>query len=507
MDTMRDDIVVEKVDLVEEKDKVETEKKASEFKKYSLVAFVYAIIYTFCLFENHRGITYPIYMIATLVNLKIMRGKDGLTLLSDRNGKKGLGIFYVVSLVLLGIHRCLTVSSDLFFLEGLACFLLLFSFIVYLYCDTTSFDVLAWLLSICITVLKPLQHIGAPISDFSCFIKSRQGEMDDTAKSNRRAVLLGIIIAIPLLMIIISLLYSADIVFANMFANIGDYIFIPDNIGEIIRIIFMTAIAFWFAYTLPRFLSKGELKLKANQRDKENPVVAITFTSLIGLVYIVFCGIQVVFLFTRSMKLPDVYTYADYAHEGFYQLLTVCLINIAMVSICQRMFKESIVLRTILTVIAACTYIMIASSAMRMILYVSVYHLTFLRLFVLWFLVVLCIWLAFLIASLYVKSFPVFRASMVAITVAFIGFVYCNPEYQIAKYDMEFAKNNEEEYEEISSYILYSLSFDAIDALTTDENLLKRFADHGFNNYSPEEYTGFRKFNFSYNNAKMVMKK
>jgi hypothetical protein len=301
MDTMRDDIVVEKVDLVEEKDKVETEKKASEFKKYSLVAFVYAIIYTFCLFENHRGITYPIYMIATLVNLKIMRGKDGLTLLSDRNGKKGLGIFYVVSLVLLGIHRCLTVSSDLFFLEGLACFLLLFSFIVYLYCDTTSFDVLAWLLSICITVLKPLQHIGAPISDFSCFIKSRQGEMDDTAKSNRRAVLLGIIIAIPLLMIIISLLYSADIVFANMFANIGDYIFIPDNIGEIIRIIFMTAIAFWFAYTLPRFLSKGELKLKANQRDKENPVVAITFTSLIGLVYIVFCGIQVVFLFTRSM--------------------------------------------------------------------------------------------------------------------------------------------------------------------------------------------------------------
>ena len=129
-------------------------------------------------------------------------------------------------------------------------------------------------------------------------------------------------------------------------------------------------------------------------------------------------------LFSGKMTLPEGYTYAEYAHEGFYQLLAVCVLNIVMVSICQAFFKNSKVLKALLTIIAACTYIMIASSAYRMIMYVRVYHLTFLRLFVLWFLAVLCFWLSFLIISMYVRSFPVFKACMVAITIAFIAFIF-----------------------------------------------------------------------------------
>ncbi len=479
---------------------------AVAFKKYGVIAIVFAIIYTFCLYKNHSGITYPIYMAATLVCLKLMRAKDGLSLLADVNGKKGLGIFYVVSLMLLSVHRCMTTSDALLGLESLAIFLLLFSFIVYLYVDTTSFDIAAWLGGILLTLLKPIEHLPRPISDFMAYSKSKDKNVDDEKKKTIYAVLIGIVIAIPLLMFVIVMLSSADVVFQRVLSDFFENIHLPDNIGDIFGIIGMTIIAFWFAYIIPSSLVEKELKVNPVMQGDTNPVIAITFTSLVGLVYLLFCGIQVMYLFTRSMTIPDGYTYTEYAHEGFYQLLTICILNLLMVSVCQRMFKESKALRIILTVIAACTYIMIASSAMRMIIYIKAYHLTFLRLFVLWFLAVLCLWLAFLIVSMYVKSFSVFRACMVTITVAFLVFVYANPDYQIAKYDILATEDKIDEWNSVEDYVLKTLSTDAAPAMKEDKNMLHLFDIYITlrDKYDNKNYSGIRKFNFSYYRAQKI---
>lgn len=154
---------------------------------------------------------------------------------------------------------------------------------------------------------------------------------------------------------------------------------------------------------------------------------------------------------------------------------------------------------------------MIASSAMRMILYVEVYHLTFLRLFVLWFLVVLCFWLAFLIASMYVKNFPVFRACMVAITLAFLAFIYSNPDYQIARYDLAAAEEQIDDYDSVKSYICYNLSYDAVPAIVDNEELLTAFKTAHYSRDSEiyidsKKFSGFRRFNISYYMAKQYLK-
>ena len=143
---------------------------------------------------------------------------------------------------------------------------------------------------------------------------------------------------------------------------------------------------------------------------------------------------------------------------------------------------------------------MIASSAYRMIMYIDVYHLTFLRLFVLWFLVVLCFWLSFLIISMYAGKFPVFKACMVAITIAFIAFIYSNPEYQIAKYDLQAAAGNTVEYNSVVNYI-EDLSFDVVPAIVHDEEALGEFKYHHSRYSSSKEFTGFRRFNLSYDIA------
>ena len=142
-----------------------------------------------------------------------------------------------------------------------------------------------------------------------------------------------------------------------------------------------------------------------------------------------------------------------------------------------------------------------------MILYIGVYHLTFLRLFVLWFLVVLCFWLAFLIASMYIKNFPVFRAGMVTITIAFLIFIYSNPEYRIAKYDIEASGRNLSAQSSDVSYIKWSLSYDAVPALAGNELLINEYKDgrYDFRTDDEKKYTGFRRFNVSYNLAQKYL--
>lgn len=66
------------------------------------------------------------------------------------------------------------------------------------------------------------------------------------------------------------------------------------------------------------------------------------------------------------------------------------------------------ILKVIMTVFSCCTFIMIASSAMRMILYVQTYQLTFLRVLVLWALVVISLLLIGCMVTVYRTDFPLF---------------------------------------------------------------------------------------------------
>ena len=480
---------------------------AEHFKKYGLLSLVFGLIYGFCLYNNHSSITYPIFMVCALVILKLIRARDGLSLITDCNGKRALGVFYVVSLLLLSVHRCLTTSFALNFLERCAIFLLLFSYIIYLYADTTGFDISAWVISLLITFIKPLEHLPGPVSDYKALRRSRASEEISDRKKTVNAVLLGLAITIPLLLVIVPLLASADAVFEHMLDGLFKDIDIPEYIFHSVMMLCTAIVGFWCAYTIITSMVNQELKVKARGEGKTNPVIAITFTSIIGLVYILFCAIQLLYLFSGKMALPSGYTYAEYAHEGFYQLLAVCVLNIVMVSICQAFFKNSKVLKALLTIIAACTYIMIASSAYRMIMYIRVYHLTFLRLFVLWFLAVLCFWLSFLIISMYARNFPVFKACMVAITLAFIAFIYSNPDYRIAKYDLQATANKIDEYTSVAEYIEDSLSFDAVPAIKDDAEVLAKFKKYHDHEYANKDFVGFRRFNFSYYKAQKILGK
>ena len=80
---------------------------------------------------------------------------------------------------------------------------------------------------------------------------------------------------------------------------------------------------------------------------------------------------------------------------------------------------------------------MILSSALRMLMYIDRYNLTFLRIFVLWALAVIFLLMAGVTIFIYMNRFPLFTYSMVIVTVFYIGLSFAHPDYWIAKYNVD----------------------------------------------------------------------
>ena len=125
-------------------------------------------------------------------------------------------------------------------------------------------------------------------------------------------------------------------------------------------------------------------------------------------------------------------------------------------------------------IMSCCTYIMIASSAARMILYISAYDLTFLRVFVLWFLAALTVCLTAVCAGILNPKVPVFRISLGAVAVLFLAFALAHPDYWIARYNVSAYQRGRGLDK---TYIVYNLSDDAAPVIAQNAELLKMKKD------------------------------
>ena len=65
-----------------------------------------------------------------------------------------------------------------------------------------------------------------------------------------------------------------------------------------------------------------------------------TILTILNLVYIVFCYIQISVLFMKTGNMEN-FDYASYARQGFFQLMAVSLINLVIILITSRRGEES----------------------------------------------------------------------------------------------------------------------------------------------------------------------
>lgn len=467
---------------------VEKNARATVFGRLFLPSLIFACIYAALLYHNYSSITMPLFVLATLGYCYHVTKQMG-------NPLSKASLPYAVGMLLLGISTCLTDSLPLQVLNFMGILLLLICMLLAHYFNIKNWTLAKHLQAFVLTFAGAIGCIGDFFTDLSCYRKEHK------SMRNRKVgyVLLGIGISIPFLLVVILLLCSADAVFADFVRSAFDFDF---AFGNVFGIAFTILFVLFASYCGIRFLGLKRISEKVPDLRRLEPILANTILTLTAIVYLFFSGIQIVYLFMGNMTLPDGYTYAAYAREGFFQLLFVSMMNLAMVLFFLGCFKEHKLLKVLLTIISACTYVMLASSALRMCMYIRAYHLTFLRVFVLWFLALLAVLLAGIVIQIYKRTFPLFRYMLLLTTCFYIGLSFGHPDYWIAKYNVTHIDSPK--LGEMGEEYLQYLSADAAPAIADCGQLwVMDYKENILDDYESSP----RKFNFSTWNAKRLLEK
>jgi hypothetical protein len=338
---------------------------------------------------------------------------------------------------------------------------LVISLMLHQFFKDETWDIPRYIEAVFATIFGTIGSLLSPFFHFNFYIQNSEKNKNHKIQY----IFVGILISIPMVWIILLLLSGADYVFANILEKLWKDIVIPENV---VGVIAMTIFACFAAYGFMAYLSKERPEVPQGKRNHGEPLIAITFTGITTLIYLIFCGIQIMYLFVGKMKLPENYTYSQYAREGFFQLVFICLINISLVLFCHYFYKENKILKILLLTISSCTYIIVLSSVYKMLLYIGQYQLTLLRVFVLWLLLGIFLVITGIIITIIKKEFPLFKFTFITIISIYVLFAISFPDYYIAKYNYREILNGNylnlenENSDETSNETIYETSYENV---------------------------------------------
>lgn len=437
----------------------------------AIYTFVYALLYTFCLYKNHGGAALPFFVGITLCFSYLYT--KGLNLTWKKSN-----LFPIIIFALIGISDAITANEVIHWLNQFVLLIGLYCFFLSLVVEDAFKDMETALELYFSSILGAISKLWAPLKDFTTYRNEKKGTDSETAHSVK-IVLLTSLCTLPVLVIVICLLTTADSVFERMF----EFLFNIDiPLGSIIHIVFDIVLVFLFVYGLiSHFMSFT--KPQAKETIKINSLIATTISIMFDIVYLIFSIIQIFYLFIGNFSLPDNMSYAVYAREGFFQLLFVAILNLAFLVIATKKSLQNKVLSVTLTIFSACTLIMTASSAFRMILYIRYYYFTFLRIFVLWALLVITLGLIGIIIQIWKPNFKFMRYSLSVLAITYTLLCFFPMDYFIAKVNLSYSGEQSEFFIPYDGYTDYSylfcnLSNDAALVLLNNADFLEQYPEY-----------------------------
>jgi len=196
------------------------------------------------------------------------------------------------------------------------------------------------------------------------------------------AIVLGICIVFPILLLVVPLLIRADAAFDGLVALLPDL-----KLQEIIATLFVGAMVFCVLYTLCVGLVRGEQQegSPASTGKGLSPLTIGTVLGAVCFVYLLYLISQLAYLGGGfSGLLPAEFTLAQYARRGFFEMAALCAINLGIITLCLCVQKKKgpapLALRLMCLFIGLVTLFLVASASAKMFLYIGSYGLTRLRL-------------------------------------------------------------------------------------------------------------------------------
>lgn len=186
----------------------------------------------------------------------------------------------------------------------------------------------------------------------------------------------------------------------------------------------------------------------------------------LNLLFAAFVGVQLATLFGDDDHVlrTSGLTYADYAHEGFGQLLVVAALTLGVIGAALRFGPSGarVAVRALLAVLVVLTFVVLASALHRLDLYLDAYGWTRLRVAAGWALVLVGALLAVAlggVATNRLRWIP--RAAVLTVAAALLALVAADPDRRIAEASLDRAARGAT----IDASYLRSLSADAAPAL------------------------------------------
>jgi hypothetical protein len=209
-----------------------------------------------------------------------------------------------------------------------------------------------------------------------------------SSSSSSLAFVRGALLAAPVILVIGLLLGSADPVFASFFR-------LPDDTGDLVLHVVLLGLGAWGAAGLLRLASAEPFGIAPGDTETPRPIGDVEAATVLGGLVLVFAA------FTVSQAVAVIggadyvlrtagLSYGEYARNGFFQLLTVAAITLAVLLALRATVRDPSSRRfLVLSEIAAgLTLVLVAGAVRRLALYEQAYGLTPLRLwavlFALW---------------------------------------------------------------------------------------------------------------------------
>lgn len=301
--------------------------------------------------------------------------------------------------------------------------------------------------------------LRVPFGNFGCGFKIITGIHEDRdtdeelQKKSRgkdiRYIILGIIIAVPVLLLVLPLLSSADEGFQRLMQNSGLYIqeHFLYTLARMILSLPVSAYLFGLIYggihkRNTDCIDKEELR-ETSRSIRIVPNTAVTTAILIVCaIYLLFIGLQGKYLFSAFAGIrPENFTYAEYARRGFFELCQIAALNLVLLlgaNLFSRKGKESsAVLRWLNVLLSVLTLLLILTAMSKMVLYIAAFGFTIKRVLTM----VFMIWMAVVFTLVIVRqwrTFPMVRISVITGAVLYCMLCVLPVEYMMDSFNQKY---------------------------------------------------------------------
>jgi len=270
---------------------------------------------------------------------------------------------------------------------------------------------------------------------------------------------IALLITLPFLAIFIALLFNADKNFGEFLSSLVDF-----DLGFNMKYFFTVPLytlvyLFFFTMTLSNVRERTAFK----ETSSFDMLIVGIFLGMINLLFVMFVAMQLPFLF-GDVTLPSGYSLAEFAREGFFQLMMVLGLVVLIFIFIMRRYKGEKIALFLLSLLLIQSVIMGIVSLKKMYLYQSIKGATVMRYYVEWFdyflIAVLLLGVGFLVRKL------AFRKLLDWIVIvglfSFTLIVSLNVDGMVASHNIEKFKS---EPKKLDKYAIEKLSIDALPSI------------------------------------------